>query len=410
MPKNSIRGTEVPHSPIRSLLPHAEAAKAQGKHIYHLNIGQPDIVTPPEALAAVRSDVGMIVGYGPSEGIPALRKAVARYYERYDAGLSPADVYVTTGASEAILFALFACCDAGDEVIIPEPFYANYLGFAQMSAVQVVPLTTRLETGFGLPGPDAFEQLITSRTKAIFLCNPGNPTGQLYDRGDLEKLAELAMRHDLYLIVDEVYREFCYDRPFTSVLSLREAAEHVVVIDSISKVFSSCGARVGYLITKNSQLRRIVDKYAQLRLSPPYFGQRLAEACYRHSEAYIAEAKAEYNRRRWVLFEGLSRMEGVQCYLPGAAFYNMVELPVADAAHFCQWLLTDFDLDGQTVMLAPADGFYFHKVLGRRQVRIAYILNENDLGRALSCLREALRQYGLIFGQPVPGENLALVH
>ena len=406
MPSHSNRGVEVPHSPIRSLLPFAKAAKAQGRHIFHLNIGQPDIETPPDALEAVRKDVGKIVGYGPSEGIPSLRHTVAAYYTKFGAHLSDTDVYVTTGASEAILFTLLACCDQGDDVIIPEPFYANYLGFAQMGTIHIVPLSTSLETQFQLPEPEAFEKLITPRTRAIFLCNPGNPTGQLYSRADLEKLMKLVKKHDIFLIVDEVYREFCYGKEFTSVLSFEGMEEHVVVIDSISKVFSSCGARVGYLITKNKEVQRIVDKYAQLRLCPPYFGQQLAEACYCYADSYIEKAKAEYDRRRHVLYEGLSSIEGVECYLPDAAFYNMVGLPVADAAHFCKWLLTDFELDGKTVMLAPGDGFYFHKNLGKNQVRVAYILNENDLREAIMCLKEALRQYTLIYGKVTAGEAL----
>jgi aspartate aminotransferase len=404
MPSHSKRGAEVPHSPIRSLLPYAKAAKAQGKHIFHLNIGQPDIETPVEALEAVHKSTGKIISYGPSEGIPSLRETVAGYYEKFDANLTANDIYVTTGASEAILFTLLACCDPGDEVIIPEPFYANYLGFAQMGAIHIVPLTTTLETQFRLPEPEVFEQLISPRTKAIFLCNPGNPTGQLYGHAELQKLMKLVRKHDLFLIVDEVYREFCYGKPFTSVLSFEEMEENVIVIDSISKVFSSCGARVGYLITKNRHLQRIVDKYAQLRLSPPYFGQLLAEACYLHAGDYIERAKAEYDRRRHVLYEGLSSIEGVECYMPEAAFYNMAGLPVTDAAHFCKWLLTDFELDGNTVMLAPGNGFYFHKEPGKNQVRIAYILNEQDLRHAVECLKEALKRYSLIYGEYSTGK------
>lgn len=399
MPTHSIRGNDVPNSPIRSLLPFAQAAKAEGKHIFHLNIGQPDIETPHQALEILRKDTNKIVGYGPSGGIPALRETVAAYYKKFNADLTASDVFVTTGASEAILFTLLACCDQGDEVIIPEPFYANYLGFAQMGSIRIVPLTTTLESQFQLPEPEAFEQLITPRTKAIFLCNPGNPTGQLYSYSDLEKLISVVKKHDLFLIVDEVYREFCYNKEFTSVLSFAGVEENVVVIDSISKVFSSCGARVGYLITKNRRLQQIVDKYAQLRLCPPYFGQQLAQACYPHAEAYIEKAKAEYDRRRHVLYEGLKSIEGINCYLPDAAFYNMVELPVTDATHFCKWLLTDFGHNGQTVMLAPGDGFYCHQHLGKRQVRVAYILNENDLRQAVLCLREALEQYAVIFGE-----------
>lgn len=368
MPRHSNRGATLSQSPIRSLLPFARQAKASGKKVYHLNIGQPDIPTPPEALAAVKKIDEKIIEYGASEGLFSLRQKVASYYEKYQAGLTPQDVFVTTGASEAILFALLCTCDPGDEIIIPEPFYANYLGFAHMASIHITPLTTELENQFELPAPEKFEELINPKTKAIFLCNPGNPTGQLYSKRDLEKLMELVSRHNLFLYVDEVYREFCYDQEFTSVFAFRGMEENVIVIDSISKVFSACGARVGYLITKNKDVQKTVEKYAQLRLCPPYFGQKLAEACYDYVDEYIQPVKNEYIRRREILFNELKTINGLQLYKPAAAFYNMVGLPINDAAHFCKWLLTDFSLNNSTVMLAPGNGFYFNKNLGKNEV------------------------------------------
>ncbi len=389
----STRALDIGASPIRSLLPYADKAKQEGKHIFHLNIGQPDINTPEHALERIKNINHPIVGYGPSEGLPVLRDTVARYYDKFDAKISMENVYVTTGASEAILFTLLATCDNDDEVIIPEPFYANYLGFAHLANVNIVPLTTHLETEFALPAPGEFEKLITSKTKAIFLCNPGNPTGQMYTAEQLEVLMSIIKKHDLFLIVDEVYREFCYDQTFTSVLSFRGIEQHVIVIDSISKVFSSCGARVGYLITKNKPLLEAVTKYAQLRLCPPYFGQQLALECYHDADLYIDAARQEYKIRREVLYNNLKQLPGVAFYKPMAAFYNIVKLPVSDAEQFCKWMLTDFVHNGNTVMLAPANGFYFNKGLGQKQVRIAYILNSNDLNKAMECLKIAINQY-----------------
>jgi len=302
----SQRGLELNQSPIRGLVPFARAAAAKGRKVLHLNIGQPDLPTPPEALEKVREDQATVISYGPSEGLPVLRESLRGYYDKYDAGLAMEDVLVTTGASEAILFALYACCNEGDEVIVPEPFYANYIGFAQMCGVRIVPISTSFQDQFDLPSAEAFEEAITSRTKAILLCNPSNPTGRLYGKDQLAQLAALVQRHDLFLVVDEVYREFCYDRPFTSILSFQEANQHVVVIDSISKLFSSCGARVGFMITKNEAVRAAAIKYAQLRLCPPYHGQLLATACYEVADSYIPEAIAEYRNRRDFLFERLS--------------------------------------------------------------------------------------------------------
>ncbi len=393
MPKVSKRGESIIESPIRSLIPSAREAKRNGKKIYHLNIGQPDIPTPQEALDAIRNHQNTIIKYGPSEGFLSLRKTVARYYDKFDGEVNYQNIYITTGASEAILFTLMACCDLHGEIIIPEPFYANYFGFASMAHLQIKPVTTELKNGFALPGVGDFERLITDKTNAILLCNPGNPTGQLYSASELELLVDLAVERDIFLIVDEVYREFCYDKAFTSVLSFAKGKEHVVVIDSISKIFSACGARVGSIATKNSRILDVLNKYAQLRLCPPHYGQILAEVCYQYMELYISEVKVEYKKRREILYQELSSIAGTTHYKPDAAFYNMVELPVNDAQDFCKWLLTEFSWEGSSVMLAPASGFYYHSAHGKRQVRIAYILNETDLKKAVACIKHGLEAY-----------------
>lgn len=393
MPNISSRGHSIQASPIRSLVPYARKAEKEGKKVYYLNIGQPDIPTPEKALVAMRQKTSPIIKYGPSEGFLSLREKVADYYLRFNADLSPSDIVVTTGASEAILFVLLACCDTHDEIIIPEPFYANYIGFAHTSNVRIVAATTTLEDKFKLPEPQDFEKLISPKTKAILLCNPGNPTGQLYTKDQLQQLISLVIERDLFLIVDEVYKEFCYDQDFTSVLSFNEASKHVIVIDSISKVFSSCGARVGYLITKNASIIENVIKFAQMRLCPPHFGQVLAEACYDGAIDYIQEAKEEYKKRREVLHKGLSKIEGLKTYKPDAAFYNIVELPIPDVTKFCTWMLKEFEYNNQTVMLAPADGFYKDPELGKNQARIAYVLNSEHLENALTCLGNALVRY-----------------
>jgi len=394
----SNRGKNQAQSPIRSLSTYAEQAKKEGVEILYLNIGQPDIPTPPLAIAALQNKIGSIVAYGNSEGNISLRKVASKYYQSKGLPIDHEDIYVTTGASEAIHFAMLACTDPGDEIIIPEPFYANYLGYAQMTGIEIKAITAKLETGFALPKPQDFESLITNKTKAIFLCNPGNPTGQMYSKEDLIQLARLVKQHNLYLIVDEVYREFCYEQDFTSVLSLTEIAEDVIVLDSISKVFSACGARVGYIITKNEQLKHTILKYAQLRLSPPALGQILAEACYHNIDNYLKEVIHIYEKRRNILYQRLSTIDGIKCYKPVAAFYNIVELPVDSASDFCKWMLSDFRHQGRTVMFSPAAGFYYNKALGKKQVRIAFILNEEKLHQAMDCLEKGLEVYGELEG------------
>lgn len=393
MPTVSRRGEHMIHSPIRSLIPYARQAKKEGVKVYHLNIGQPDIVTPPAAMKRLKTYDQTIIRYGASEGSEELREVVKDYYCEHVAEVTTEDIYVTTGASEAILFTLFSCFEPGQEIIIPEPFYANYIGFSQISGVVLRPVQSKIDDGFGLPHPEAFVEQITQQTKAIFLCNPGNPTGNLYSEEDLRAIGKLVKKHDLFLIVDEVYREFCYDNEFFSVLQLEGLEDHIVVIDSISKVFSACGSRVGFIVTRSAKIRESVLKYAQLRLCPPMIGQHLAVACFQDRPNYIGPVIEEYNRRRQFLFERLSAMEGVKCYLPKAAFYIMTELDVEDTSHFCRWLLEEFRLDNQTVMMAPGDGFYLSNHMGKNQVRIAFVLSLKDLAAAMDVLEAGLKAY-----------------
>ncbi|HMQ06960.1 MAG TPA: pyridoxal phosphate-dependent aminotransferase [Saprospiraceae bacterium] len=393
MPKISNRGKLMISSPIRSLIPSARKAKLKGTSIFHLNIGQPDISTPPEALKAVSNHYSTTIKYGPSEGYQSLRSTMAEYYKRFQVTLESDHIYVTTGASEAILFALMACCDQYSEIIIPEPFYANYLGFAGMAHLNIVPVTTKIETSFALPSVEEIESKITSETQAILICNPGNPTGQLYMEDDLKELIHLAIRKDIFLIVDEVYREFCYEKPFTSALFFENGAKHVIAIDSISKIFSSCGARIGSIATKNEEVLHTINKYAQLRLSPPHYGQILAEACYQNIEPYISKVRSQYKVRRNVLYEELNKAGIENMYKPDAAFYNMVPLPIEDSTAFSSWMLSDFSHKGKSVMLAPGSGFYVHQELGRNQVRIAYILDIEKLREAIECLVLGLEKY-----------------
>ena len=393
MPSVSKRGERMTQSPIRSLIPYARDAKSKGVDVLHLNIGQPDIATPQVAIDSLKAYDNAIIEYGASEGDINLRKVVHQYYCDHVSAIDLEHIYVTTGASEAIMFTLFSCFDSHEEIIIPEPFYANYIGFAHTSGVNLVPVTSRLEDGFKLPSPEAFIQKITASTKAIFLCNPGNPTGNLYSKEELIEIAQLVQQYDLFLIVDEVYREFCYDDEFTSVLSLNEIEGHVVVIDSISKVFSACGSRIGFIVSRNEQIMANILKYAQLRLCPPMIGQYMAAACFEGRSNYLQEVKEEYNKRRKFLYSRLSQIDGVKIYMPKAAFYIMTELPVEDASHFAQWLLQDFDLDGRTIMLAPGNGFYLNQEHGKRQVRIAFVLGVEELGAAMDILEAALQQY-----------------
>jgi aspartate aminotransferase len=395
MPSISQRGESAHSSPIRKLAAAAERAKKSGKKVYHLNIGQPDILTPRAGLDAVRSIDLDIVAYSPSNGYPSLREKMPAYYRKFGVDVRPEEIIVTSGASEGVLFALLACLDAGDAVLSPEPLYANYLGFAGMADVRVKPITTSIETGFALPDIAAFQAALTPDVKAIVLCNPNNPTGAFYPEKTLRALAELVLDRDLFLIVDEVYREFCYrdDAPFFSALCLPGMEQHVVVLDSVSKRYSACGARIGAIVTRNESLRTTIQKYAETRLSPPTFGQIFAEATLQTEDAYFQTVTAEYRRRRDLLFSRLQAMPGVRCYQPEGAFYVFAELPIDDADRFCRWLLEDFSHDNQTLMLAPGSGFYATPGLGRREVRFAYVLNAQDLNRAMDCLAAALEVY-----------------
>lgn len=394
MPDISHRGAVAYDSPIRSLVPYADAAEARGTKVCYLNIGQPDIPTPVNATEALRRAEISVLKYAPALGNLSYREKLTDYYRRFDISLSAEDIMVTTGASEAVFLAMLSCLDEGDEVIIPEPFYAIYNGFSNISKVKIVPLTCRIEDGFKLPQVADFEKVITPRTKAIFICNPNNPTGCLYSEIALKELAAVVKRHNLFLLADEVYREFCYDgQTFFSALNLPGLEENAVVIDSISKRFSACGARIGALVTRNKTVLAAAVKFARYRLSPPGLGQILAEATIDTPSRYMEEVCAEYDLRRRTLYNRLAKMPGVVSYRPGGAFYNFVRLPIDDADVFCKWLLTDFSHDGATVMLSPGTGFYATPGLGKQEVRIAYVLNVNDLERAMDVLEAALAVY-----------------
>ncbi len=394
MPNISIKGQQMPASPIRKLVPYSEKAKKAGKKVYHLNIGQPDIKTPVEMLNAVKSIDFEVLAYSPSAGIASYRKKLVEYYARHNISLEYTDIQVTTGGSEAILFGMLSCLDPGDEVIIPEPCYANYNGFAHVGNIVVKPVTASLEHNFALPPIEDFEKVITPKTKAILICNPSNPTGYLYSKAELETLRDIVIRHDLFLFSDEVYREFVYGgQQHHSVLNLEGLEQHAIVVDSVSKRYSACGARIGALISRNTELMTTVLKFAQARLSPPTFGQIAAEAAIDVPDSYLEAVIKEYEQRRNVLVEGLQKIKGVICPTPTGAFYTVVELPVADTEHFCQWMLEEFDHEGETVMMAPAAGFYATKGLGKNQVRIAYVLNQSDLQKALFCLEKGLDAY-----------------
>lgn len=393
----SQRGKAVSASPIRKLVRYADAAKAKGTKVFHLNIGQPDILTPKNALEKVQTADIQIVAYTPSNGVSSYRNALPRYYRKYNLDVKPDEIIVTSGASEGIFLTFLACLNEGDEIIVPEPFYANYNGFAEMANVRIKPIECSIENGFALPTISDFEKVISPSTKAILLCNPNNPTGCVYDEKTLRDLGLLAKKNNMYLFVDEVYREFCYgETDFFSVLAIPEAADNVIVFDSISKRYSSCGARIGAIVSRNKLVLETLVKYAELRLSSPTFGQILAEALVDTPDSYMENVKSEYIGRRDLLYRRLSAMKGVKCYLPQGAFYILAELPIADSDHFCQWLLESFSTDNQTLMLAPATGFYANRALGKKQVRIAYVLNKTDLNTAMDCLEKALERYFLI--------------
>lgn len=394
MPNISSIGQAMPSSPIRKLIPFANAAKAAGKRVIHLNIGQPDIATPEVALSELRNDNRTVVEYSPSEGYASYRDGLSSYYKGAGINVEADEIIVTTGGSEALVFGFMSCMDPGDEVIIPEPFYANYRGFAQMAGVKILPVTAVMDDGFELPPVREFEKKITSKTKAILICNPGNPTGKVYSPESLEKLASIVKDNDLYLFSDEVYREFCYDGAVAkSVLQLDGIENNVVLIDSVSKRYSMCGARVGALITKNKELKDTVMKFAMTRLSPPTFGQIASEAALRASEEYFSDVRDRYVKRRDVLVEGLNAIPGVTCPKPGGAFYAVCKLPIDSSDAFCQWILEHFSHEGDTVMMAPASGFYATEGAGSDEVRIAYVLDLPLLEKAVKCLELALEQY-----------------
>ena len=395
MPRIAKRTTNIPLSPFRKLIPIAEKVKAKGKHIYHLNIGQPDIQSPESAISAIQKNIPKILEYSPSNGYRSYRKKMVSYFQSFGVNtLSPEDIQITTGASEALQLILFSCFDVGDEVIIPEPFYANYNGFSYIAEVNIVPITCHIEDGFTLPTIEAFKSKITAKTKGIIISNPNNPTGALYDQKTLNALSQLAKEHGLFLIIDEVYREFCFDeQEFYTPLESTLYDENIIVIDSVSKRYSSCGARIGAVISKNKAVISALDKYAKLRLSPPGLGQRYSEALIDTPLSYIQAVTEEYRARRDVVYNALQKMEGVISYLPGGAFYCFAQLPIEDAEHFCKWLLEDFEHQGATLMISPGQGFYATKGLGNNQVRIAYVLNTTDLKNAMECLAVAIEQY-----------------
>jgi aspartate aminotransferase len=394
MPKLSRKSAEMPESPIRKLMPFAEKAKAEGKRVIHLNIGQPDIKTPEVVMSCLKNLKRDVIEYSSSEGFASYREKLATYYQNNGMPVKTEDILITTGGSEALVFTMMTCFDPGDEVIIPEPYYANYSGFATMASVHVKPITAKIEAEFAPPPVAEFEKLLTEKTKGIVLCNPGNPTGAVYSKEDIQAIADLAKKHDLYLIADEVYREFCYEgaTPF-SVYNLQGMDENVILIDSVSKRYSMCGARIGAMITRNEEVRRTALKFAQARLSPPTLGQVAAEAALETPQSYFDDVIEEYQKRRDILVEGMNSIPGVTCPKPGGAFYCIAKLPIDDSDAFCRWLLEDFSVDGETVMLAPGSGFYITKGLGKQEVRIAYVLNEEDLRKAINIIKEALVVY-----------------
>ena len=394
MPKISRKGFEMPESPIRKLVPFAEAAEKKGKKIYQLNIGQPDIKTPEVALDAIRNHDIEILSYSHSAGFESYREKLAKYYQNLELPVEKEDIIITTGGSEALLFAMGTITDPGDEVIIPEPFYANYNGFATASGVTIKPIKADIDTSFALPPISEFEKLITDKTKAILICNPGNPTGYLYTKEEVKQLADLALKHDLFIVADEVYREFAYDdSKHYSILGLPEISENAIMVDSVSKRYSMCGARIGCIVSKNKEVMSTAMKFAQARLSPPTFAQIASEAALETSQDYFQDVIEQYTSRRDLLVNGLKNIEGVKVAIPRGAFYCIAELPIEDADHFAQWLLETFEDDGETVMVAPAAGFYSTPNTGKNQVRIAYVLKKENLERSIEILEKALKQY-----------------
>ena len=394
MPILSEKAILMPASPIRKLVPYSEKAKTLGITVYHLNIGQPDIETPEVALNAVKNLDRKVIEYSHSAGFESYRNALSAYYVKNGIRVSPEDIIITTGGSEALIFGFMTTCNPGDEVIIPEPFYANYNGFAITAGINVVPVTASIESGFALPPITEIENKITSKTKGIVICNPGNPTGYLYSKEELEQLRDLVKKHDLFLFADEVYREFCYDGavPF-SVMNLDGIENNVIMIDSVSKRYSMCGARIGALISKNKEVMAAALKFGQARLSPPTIDQIAAEAALKTPQSYFDNVVHEYVQRRNIMIKGLNSIPGVFCPNPSGAFYCVAKFPVDDAEKFCQWLLEDFSHEGQTVMMAPANGFYATKGAGLQEARIAYVLNQEDLKKAVICLEKALEVY-----------------
>ena len=384
----------MPASPIRRLAPLANAAKARGTKVYHLNIGQPDVPTPPEGLAALKNIDRKVLEYSPSDGLPSLRKKLKEYYKRFNIEVETDDIIVTTGGSEAVLFAFMACLDPGDEIIVPEPAYANYMAFAISAGAKIVTVPSTIDEGFALPNVDKFEALITPRTKGILICNPNNPTGYLYTMKEMLQIRDLVKKYDLFLFSDEVYREFCYTgAPYISAFHLPGIEEQVVLVDSVSKRYNECGIRIGALITKHPELKKNVMKFCQARLSPPLLGQRVAEASIDTSPEYMLATYNEYVERRKFLIDQINKIPGCYTPIPMGAFYTVVKLPVDDADKFCQWCLSDFSLDGETIFMAPAAGFYTTPGMGKDEVRMAYVLEKDELAKAMKVLAAALEAY-----------------
>jgi len=397
MPKISLKGQQMPESPIRKLVPYADIAKKKGNKVYHLNIGQPDIKTPQVALDAVKNADIKVLEYSHSAGFESYRTKLSAYYKKHGLPIDVADIIITTGGSEALLFAMGSTMDVDDEIIIPEPFYANYNGFSTASGVIVVPVISTIDDGFALPPISAFEKLITPRTKAILICNPGNPTGYLYSKAEILQLAEIVKKHDLFLIADEVYREFIYDgEEHFSVMNVPGLEQHAIMIDSVSKRYSMCGARIGCIVSKNKELMATAMKFAQARLSPPTYAQIASEAALDTPQSYFDDVITEYKDRRDTLIAELQKIEGVKVATPKGAFYCIAKLPVKNADKFAQWLLESYDFNGETVMVAPAAGFYSTPGVGLDEVRIAYVLKKEDLIRAVEILKEALKVYNAL--------------